>query len=128
MSLGIPSEDDLSGEDTPHHHWEWKHKPYKDASIPEDALRPTCLTKILWPGSRNPVVDSDVTEMHDWFYVIEYQAVVDRPGVSHQVSTSEESTTGEVLLSPVGAVIVVSVISALALAVSYPDFLGFLSR
>ena len=52
----------------------WKNKPFRDNRIPEDALRPSCEVFMQMSPNSPAVRDSDVTDMHDWFYVVKYQA------------------------------------------------------
>lgn len=63
--------------------WTWKIHDFKSSAAPDDALRPACVVHISY--SRKPlaegeyVVDSDITEFVDWFYVYRYQAAVVSP-------------------------------------------------
>jgi hypothetical protein len=52
----------------------WKTKQYGDRSIPADALYPACEVRLQMSKHSAKITDSDITEMHDWFHVVEYQA------------------------------------------------------
>jgi hypothetical protein len=58
----------------------WKNKPWGVDKIPDDALLPSCEVFLQMSATGPAVRDSDVTEMHDWFYVVKYQAIIPTRG------------------------------------------------